>query len=163
SAPPDPLAMVPLDPALATVMGHEFCCEVVETGPACDQLKVGDVVVSLPVMFDADGLHAVGFSSRYPGGYAETIVLNDITPARVLRGLRSGLPARRGPSAAGAPAGARGRVGPGEWALVRGCGPVGLAVIGALRLRGIGPIVAAASSPARRVLAAGLGADEVVD
>ena len=44
-----------------------------------------------------------------------------------------------------------------------GCGPVGLAVIAALACRGIGPIVAADFSPARRALAEHLGADEVVD
>ena len=52
-------------------MGHEFCCEVIELGPGCDNLKVGDVVVSMPVTFDAAGLHAVGFSNSYNGGYAE--------------------------------------------------------------------------------------------
>jgi threonine dehydrogenase-like Zn-dependent dehydrogenase len=163
SAPPDPLGMVPLDPAVATVMGHEFCCEVVETGPGCEHLKVGDVVVSLPVAFDAEGLHAVGFSSRYPGGYAEAIVLNDITPVRVPSGLPPRLAALTEPFAVGVHAVAKSRIEGGDAALVLGCGPVGLAVIGALRLKGIGPIVAADFSPARRALAAVLGADDVVD
>ena len=44
-----------------------------------------------------------------------------------------------------------------------GCGPVGLAVIAALKLKGLHPIVAADYSPARRALAAKLGADIVVD
>ncbi|WP_369810035.1 zinc-binding dehydrogenase [Bradyrhizobium sediminis] len=47
--------------------------------------------------------------------------------------------------------------------LVIGCGPVGLAVIAALKLRGLHPIVAADYSPARRALAEKLGADIVVD
>ena len=51
----------------------------------------------------------------------------------------------------------------GDGALVLGCGPVGLAVIAALRLRGIDPIVATDYSPARRALAATMGAHEVVD
>ena len=44
-----------------------------------------------------------------------------------------------------------------------GCGPVGLAVIAALKLRGIEPIVASDFSPARRALAVTMGAHEVVD
>ena len=44
-----------------------------------------------------------------------------------------------------------------------GCGPVGLAVIAALRLDGVEPIVAADFSSVRRGLAAGQGAHQVVD
>ena len=47
--------------------------------------------------------------------------------------------------------------------LVIGCGPVGLAVIAALRLKGVAPIIAADFSPARRELAETMGADIVVD
>jgi threonine dehydrogenase-like Zn-dependent dehydrogenase len=50
-----------------------------------------------------------------------------------------------------------------EAPLVIGCGPVGLAVITALRLKGIRPIVAADFSPKRRELAVKMGADLVVD
>ena len=52
---------------------------------------------------------------------------------------------------------------PGEAALVLGAGPVGLACIAELRMRGIGPIVVADYSAKRRELAALLGADVVVD
>ena len=48
-------------------------------------------------------------------------------------------------------------------ALVIGLGPVGLACIAAMKLLGIGPIVGADFSPARRRLAEHLGCDEVVD
>ena len=50
-----------------------------------------------------------------------------------------------------------------EAPLVVGCGPVGLAVIAALRLGGLRPIVAADFSPKRRELAEKMGADIVVD
>ncbi len=50
-----------------------------------------------------------------------------------------------------------------EVPLVIGCGPVGLAVIAALKLKGLHPIVAADYSPKRRELAQKLGADIVVD
>ena len=50
-----------------------------------------------------------------------------------------------------------------EAPLVVGCGPVGLAVIAALRLKNIRPIVAADFSSKRRELAVKMGADIVVD
>ena len=50
-----------------------------------------------------------------------------------------------------------------EVPLVIDCGPVGFAVIAALKIRGLHPIVAADYSPARRALAERLGADIVVD
>ena len=91
------------------------------------------------------------------------MVLNDITGIKVPAVLSPRLAALTEPFAVGVHAVAKSRIEPGDAAVVLGCGPVGLAVIGALRLKGIGPIVAADFSPTRRALAAGLGADEVVD
>jgi threonine dehydrogenase-like Zn-dependent dehydrogenase len=48
-------------------------------------------------------------------------------------------------------------------AIVIGCGPVGLAVISALRVRGVPLVVAADFSPVRRHLAAQVGAHVVTD
>jgi len=48
-------------------------------------------------------------------------------------------------------------------ALVVGCGPVGLAVIAALKVAGHGPVIAADFSPRRRAAAEKLGADIVID
>ena len=47
--------------------------------------------------------------------------------------------------------------------LVLGCGPIGLAVIAALKVAGHGPVVAADFSAARRSLAETMGADVIVD
>lgn len=162
-APADPMAMKQFEPDHDMVMGHEFCCEVVELGPGVSNLAVGDVVVSLPVAFDTDGLHPLGFSNRYPGGYAELMVLNEMTAIRVPAGLPPRLAALTEPLAVGVHAVAKSRIVPGEAAIVLGLGPVGLACIAELRLRGIGPVVAADFSPRRRALAEALGADVVVD
>jgi threonine dehydrogenase-like Zn-dependent dehydrogenase len=67
------------------------------------------------------------------------------------------------PLAVGVHAVAKANIRGGEVPLVIGCGPVGLAVIAALRIKGLHPIVAADYSPARRALAVRLGADIVVD
>ena len=135
-------------------MGHEFCCEVVELGPGCTNLTVGDVVVSLPVAFDAEGLHAVGYSNRYNGGYAELMVLNELTGIKVPAGLPAEMAALTEPLAVGVHAVAKSRIAGGESAIVLGAGPVGLACVAELRMRGIGPIVVADFSAKRRELAA---------
>ena len=49
-------------------------------------------------------------------------------------------------------------IAPGETALVIGCGPIGIAIIAALRLRGVETIVASDFSPKRRELASAMGA-----
>ena len=161
--PPDPTSPVMFDPGRDTVMGHEFCCEVVDLGPGCENLAVGDVIVSLPVAFDAQGLHGIGFSNRYNGGYAELMVLNELLGIKVPAGLPPELAALTEPLAVGVHAVAKSRIASGDAAIVLGLGPVGLACIAELRMRGIGPIVGADFSPKRRQLAEALGADVVVD
>jgi threonine dehydrogenase-like Zn-dependent dehydrogenase len=52
---------------------------------------------------------------------------------------------------------------PGETALVLGCGPIGIAVIAALRARGVESIAAADFSPKRRELATTMGAHQTID
>ncbi len=161
--PPDPMQLQTFQPHLDTVMGHEFCCEVVELGPGCDNLKVGDVVVSLPVAFDSTGLHPIGFSNVYNGGYAELMVLNELVGLKVPHGLSPRIAAMTEPLAVGVHAVAKSRLTSNESAIVLGCGPVGLACIADLKLRGIGPVIAADFSAKRRALAEQLGADVVVD
>jgi len=144
-------------------MGHEFCCEVVELGPDVGNLNVGDVIVSMPVAFDAQGLHAVGYSNQYNGGYADLMVLNEMLAVKVPTGLPPTMAALTEPLAVGVHAVAKSRITAGEAAIVLGAGPVGLACIAELRMKGIGPIVVADFSAKRRELAELLGADEVVD
>ncbi len=131
--------------------------------PDVDNLKVGDVIVSMPVAFDATGLHGIGFSNAYPGGYAELMVINELMGIQVPDGLPTQLAAMTEPLAVGVHAVAKSRIIAGESAIVIGCGPVGLACIAELKLRGIGPVIAADFSPKRRALAEQLGADVVVD
>ncbi len=161
--PPDPMQVKVFEPQRDTVMGHEFCCEVLELGVGCGNLNIGDVVVSLPVAFDATGLHAVGFSNVYNGGYAELMVLNELVAIKAPGGLSPDIVAMTEPLAVGVHAVAKSRITNNESAIVLGCGPVGLACIAELKRRGIGPVVAADYSSKRRSLAEQLGADVVVD
>ncbi len=161
--PENPLAPKPFDPAGNLVMGHEFCCEVVELGPGVNNLAVGDVIVSMPITFDAGGVHAIGFSNTYPGGYAELMVLNEMLAIKVPTGLPHRMAALTEPLAVGVHAVAKSKIASGDAALVIGLGPVGLACIAALKMLGLGPVIGADFSPARRKLAEHLGCDEVVE
>jgi threonine dehydrogenase-like Zn-dependent dehydrogenase len=162
-APPNPGSPIMFEPHLDTVMGHEYCCEVLDVGPGVNNLKVGDVIVSFPVTFDEQGIHGVGFSNKYPGGYCERIVANEMMSIKVPNGLSPELAAMTEPLAVGVHAVEKSRIAQGDAALILGLGPVGLACIAELKMRGIGPIVGADFSPRRRALAEHLGADVVVD
>jgi threonine dehydrogenase-like Zn-dependent dehydrogenase len=161
--PPDPLRPIMFAPDAPVVMGHEFCCEVVDTGPGVQRIRPGDVVVSIPATFDADGVHAIGFSNRYPGGYAELMVLNELLAIDVPTGLPPDLAALTEPLAVGVHAVAKSGIATGDAAIVLGLGPVGLACIAELKRLGIGPVVGADFSARRRALAEHLGCDVVVD
>jgi threonine dehydrogenase-like Zn-dependent dehydrogenase len=82
---------------------------------------------------------------------------------KVPNGVPANLAALTEPLAVGVHAVAKSGISGGDSAVVLGLGPVGLACIAELKMRGIGPIVAADFSPKRRQLAEGLGADVVVD
>jgi threonine dehydrogenase-like Zn-dependent dehydrogenase len=153
-----------LDPARDVVMGHEFCAEVLDYGPGTPAtLKAGTRVVSVPLMFRGSAMHGVGYSNEVPGGYGERMVLSSALVLEVPNGLPTEHAALTEPMAVGVHAVEKGRLGPHDAALVYGCGPVGLAVIAALKLRNVEPIVAADYSPMRRRLAAAMGAHAVVD
>ncbi len=147
-----------------TVFGHEFCCEVLESGPGTDgRFKPGTRVVSTPGLITPDGFEAVGYSSRIPGGFAETMLLSEMLMLEVPNGLSSEHAALTEPLAVGEHAVIKAGVEADHALMVVGCGPVGLAVIACLKARGLGPIVACDYSPERRAAAQAMGADQVID
>lgn len=153
-----------MDLSRDVVMGHEFCAEVVEHGPqTTGALRAGTRVCSRPSLIRADGPRTVGYSNDTPGGYAEYMRLTETLLLPVPNGLVTEHAALTEPMAVGLHAVAKARLDPDDAPLVIGCGPVGLAVIAALRLHGARPIVAADFSARRRELATALGADLVVD
>jgi threonine dehydrogenase-like Zn-dependent dehydrogenase len=146
------------------VMGHEFCAEVVDYGPSSKRrLKAGTRVAAMPLLIRANGIETVGYSNESPGGYGEYMRLTEGLLLEVPNGLSTERAALTEPLAVGYHAVEKARLGPDDAPLVIGCGPVGLAVITALKLKGVHPIVAADFSPRRRQLAHQMGADVVVD
>jgi threonine dehydrogenase-like Zn-dependent dehydrogenase len=154
----------PMDLARDVVFGHEFCCEVIDYGPGTQRkFKAGTRVCSLPALLTPGGIQGIGYSNDNVGGYAEQMLLSEPLLLEVPNGLAAEHAALTEPLAVGIHAVAKANIGGDEVPLVIGCGPVGLAVIAGLKIRGLHPIVAVDYSPARRALPAKLGADIVVD
>ncbi len=146
------------------VMGHEFCAEVVAHGPSTKKsIKVGSRICSMPVLIRSNGVQTVGYSNDNPGGYGEYMRLTEGLLLEVPNGLSTEHAALTEPMAVGLHAVEMARLNKDDAPLVIGCGPVGLAVIAALRLKDVRPIIAADFSLRRRELALAMGADIVVD
>ena len=146
------------------VMGHEFCAEILDFGPGTARtLKAGTRVCSVPMTLHGGQVNAVGYSNDVPGGYSENMVLYEPMLLEVPNGLSTELAALTEPMAVGFHAVQMARLSKTEIPLVIGCGPVGLAVIAALKMQGVGPIIAADFSATRRALAITMGADVVIN
>jgi len=154
-----------IDPKRGVVFGHEFAAELLDYGPRTERrLRRGARLVSMPFIAAPSGVTAaVGLSSDYPGGYGEQMLLTEAMLIEIPNGLSDRHAAMTEPFAVGAHAVGRAAIDAPSAALVVGCGPVGLAVIAALKVRGFGPVAAADFSPIRRRIAEQLGADIVID
>jgi threonine dehydrogenase-like Zn-dependent dehydrogenase len=117
----------------------------------------------MPLLIRKSGIETVGYSNDNPGGYGEFMRLTEGLLIEVPNGLSTERAALTEPLAVGYHAVAKAHLGADDAPLVIGCGPVGLAVIAALKLKGVHPIVAADFSERRRQLAQQMGADVVVD
>lgn len=144
------------------VLGHEFCGEIVDFGQGTgDQYRVGDLVCSMPVLLRSEMI-GLGFSDVAPGGFAEYMVLSERLLNPVPTGLDATTAALTEPLAVGMHAVNKANLRPEDQVLVVGCGPVGLAIIAVLSMRGF-EVVASDFSHGRRALAERLGARTVVD
>ena len=161
----DSVGVPALDPRPDCVFGHEFCAEIVEHGPDTAGTLAGRAPGSArcPIILGPTGVEQIGYSNAYPGALAEHMVLQELLLLPVPDSLDTDLAALTEPLAVGEHAVGLADLSPGQPCLVVGCGPVGLAVIAALKGRGHGPVLAADFSPTRRRLAEAFGADEVID
>jgi threonine dehydrogenase-like Zn-dependent dehydrogenase len=144
-------------------MGHEFSAEVLEAGPDTDTHPAGTMVTSLPVLLSAKGVAPIVYSNSTLGGYAERMLLSAPLLLPIPNGLDFKHAALTEPMAVGLHAVNKSNIAPGEKALVLGCGPIGIAIIAALRARGVETIAAADFSPKRRELAEAMGAHRTLD
>lgn len=153
----------PVDLGRDIIMGHEFSAEVLEAGPDTDTHRPGTPVTSIPVLLSSKALRPIGFSDSTAGGYAERMLLSAPLLLPIPNGLDPRYAALTEPMAVGLHAVNKSNIQRTETALVLGCGPIGIAIVAALRLRGIETIVASDFSPKRRELAATMGAHQTLD
>jgi 2-desacetyl-2-hydroxyethyl bacteriochlorophyllide A dehydrogenase len=151
-----------LDLSNDVFLGHEFSAEVLEAGADTEAPKPGTVVTSLPVLLSPAGIEPIFSSNTTIGGYAERMLLSAPLLLTVPNGLDPRHAALTEPMAVGLHAVNKSAIKPDEAAMVLGCGPIGIAIIAALRNHGVEHVVAADFSRKRRELAASMGAHEVV-
>lgn len=145
-------------------MGHEFSAKVLEAGPGTDTFAPDTIVTSIPILLGGPTMvRPIVYSNEVMGGYAERMILSAPMLIEVPNGLDAKLAALTEPMAVGMHGVNRSGIKPGEGALVLGCGPVGLAIIAGLKVKGIETIIAADFSPKRREMAVTMGATEAVD
>jgi threonine dehydrogenase-like Zn-dependent dehydrogenase len=144
-------------------MGHEFSAEILEAGPGTDTHPAGTLVTSIPVLLSGTDIEPIVYSNTTVGGYAERMLLSAPLLLPVPNGLDPQPASLAEPMAVGLHAVNKSAIQPGEPALVLGCGPIGIAIIAALRRRDVETIVAADFSPKRRELAASMGAHQTID
>ena len=144
-------------------MGHEFSAEILEAGPDTETPPAGTMVTSIPVLLSTKGFEPIVYSNTTLGGYAERMLLSAPLLVPIPNGLDPKHAALTEPMAVGLHAVNKSNIAPGEAALVIGCGPIGIAIIAALRMRGVETIVAADFSTKRRDLATAMGAHQTVD
>jgi hypothetical protein len=167
-----------------TILGHEFSGKVVEVGSEVELLKVGDMVTVEEMIWcgrcipcrngypnHCTNLEEIGFT--IPGAFANYIAVDEkfcwpidsIAERFGSEEKAYEIGAMTEPTTV-AYNGMFERAGgfrPGHYVSVFGAGPIGLAAIGLAKAAGAGIIAAFEISPARRELAAKVGADYVYD
>ena len=153
-----------ISPDKDVVFGHEFVGEIVSYGPGTTgRFAPGTMVTSMPLTIAGTTVHGLGYNPEIAGAYAECIPLAERMLLPVPAGMNPDHAALVEPMAVGVHAVNFANLRADDVALVVGCGPIGLAVIAALKMRGVSPIIASDFSPRRRDLARQMGADIVID
>jgi threonine dehydrogenase-like Zn-dependent dehydrogenase len=148
------------------VMGHEFVAEVIEAGPGAESWAPGTRVTSVPILMvpgSPTGFASIGYSTEFPGAYGEYVVMSAPMLLKVPDGLSDVIAATTEPCAVGLHAVRQAEMKPGENAIVMGAGPIGLMTLIWLKKEGVKHVTVSDFAPARRELAAKLGADLVVN
>lgn len=162
-----------------TVLGHEFCGEIVESRAA--GWKVGELVTAVPNnacnSCRASGLQECkdnlgilcpsnrisGYFPEVPGGFAEYVHVNASQALRIPKDVSSRNGATVEPLAVGLHAVEKGNVRLGDRVLVIGGGPIGLAVVAFAKLAGAYHVVVSEYAEVRRKTSLAFGATGLID
>ncbi len=168
------------------VMGHELVAEIVAAGPGAEAWVPGTRVVSSPNMptpetasayprrvgpdgpppinyFLAGRSQTIGYHPQFPGGFGEYVLLSAPLLVAVPDHVPDRVAATTEPCAVGLHAVRAAKLQPDEHALVMGAGPIGLMTLLWLKRDGVRHVTVSDFSLPRRQIAAGLGADLVLD
>lgn len=146
------------------VLGHEFVGEIVAFGPGTARtLAIGDRVCSMPFVLRGAAPALLGSNPETPGAYAEYMVLSEALLVKVDESVPDEAAALTEPLGIAMHAVGKAALQDGDVAVVMGCGPIGLAITAALKMRGVRHIIATDLSPKRRALALQMGASEALD
>lgn len=148
-----------MDPNRPVIMGHEFCCEVLESGGVFAR---GQRVVAQPFLAGPDGVELIGYSNRFNGAFAERMLLQTDAALAVPDHVPTEIAALTEPLSVAVHAIAESGADSDCGFAVFGCGPVGLFVIARLKALGLGPVLAVEPGAARRSMAERMGADAVI-
>ncbi|HHX8646941.1 TPA: zinc-binding dehydrogenase [Vibrio diabolicus] len=130
--------------------------------PLVAELPVGSRVTSVPILLSQNGA-GVGVTPGTYGAYSEYFLLDEALLLPVPDGMPSEAAALTEPLAVGLHAVNRSEIETEETALVVGCGPIGLAVITALKQRGVSNILAVDLQEEKLQLASEFGADRLIN
>lgn len=152
------------DLAKGMVLGHEYVGEVVSFGPSTQQdLQKGDRVVSVPFLIRDGAPVPIGANVDVDGAYAEYFLGTEALLLKIPEGVSDEAAALVEPLGIAVHAVAKSMLGSGDLpCAVLGCGPIGLAIIAVLKMKGVSRIVASDFSPKRRALAERMGATQAV-
>lgn len=152
-----------MDPDKPVVMGHEFCCEVMDYGPDTrGSVAKGQRVVALPFAQGPNGLELLGYSNNMNGAFAEAMLVAEDAMFAVPDNVSTDVAALAEPLSVAIHAVNAANADTDSAFAVYGCGPVGLFVIARLKHLGLGPVMAIDPDPARRTFAEKMGADHVI-
>lgn len=144
-------------------LGHEFCAEVVSYGPGTQQaIAIGSRITAAPILMTREGA-GIGVMPGTGGAYSEYFVVDEQLALPVPDNVPSQAAAVTEPLAVGLHAVNRSNIQQGDIALVAGCGAIGLAVIAALKAKGVATIVASDPQSNKRDVALTMGATHGVN
>jgi (R,R)-butanediol dehydrogenase / meso-butanediol dehydrogenase / diacetyl reductase len=158
-----------------SVMGHEFCGEIVELGPQVNGYALGDRVTSLPYIgcdsceqcVRGHGMHCENIRGlglgQLPGAYAEYVMCGARSLFKLPDNLSSQLGAMVEPLSVGLHGVNRSGLDAGATCVVMGAGPIGLGTLLWCKAKGAQTIIVSELAPGRTELARRLGATEVVN
>jgi threonine dehydrogenase-like Zn-dependent dehydrogenase len=160
---------------LPLALGHEFSGTIEEVGEGVQDLKAGDRICVQPTIYDNECLSCkrglvnccdkngfVGLSG-WGGGMSEHVVVPQDSVKKLPDNVSLEVGALVEPLAVGWHAVSISPYKPGDRVLVLGGGPIGLAVVQALKARACDTIIVSEISPRRKQYAKEFGAHHVID